>query len=502
MITNAVFQGGGVKGIALVGALEKLEEIGARFDAVSGTSAGSIVAALYAAGYTAGEMKSILVKLDFSQLLDPFKFKYPFFLRNRGLYKGGKLYDWIYRLLAEKQIYTFSDLESTDLKIVAADLTNHELLVFDRNSNPNLKIAEAVRMSLGIPLFFKPYPFGEKIVVDGGVLSNFPLFTFNDPDATLGLKIVSESLTIPKAPRSIMQFLWSIVETMMDAHDKEEVQRSGQTNIIEIGNAGISSVKFGLSNSEKEQLFKNGYFAASKFISDNSDFLENIRKKKLRVTAQPQEPIIVIEPDGLQPNESIRVSVSALYRILVDGKFMLIKGNRIDQFQPVGGVFKRFASARSVMRELSVTDDDKFPIDDSSRDDLRVRVPYTSLVKFLEWLLKETDRESSPWREFYEELVLPKVLPLGIFPHIYFELVKRHVEGIRFSKHFNCHEMLIAYIYELMPTSEQLTELRKLQSSPSDSILWADAPTIQSRGYDPVKKADIARISEHSEWIL
>ena len=52
----------------------------------------------------------------------------------------------------------------------------------------------------------------------------------------------------------------------MDAHDKGEVQRSGQTNIIEIGNAGISSVKFGLSDSEKEQLFKNGYFAASKFI--------------------------------------------------------------------------------------------------------------------------------------------------------------------------------------------------------------------------------------------
>ncbi len=68
---NGVFEGGGVKGIGLVGALQRAEEYGVEFVAVGGTSAGSIVAALYAAGYTAAEMKTILMELDFTDLLDP-----------------------------------------------------------------------------------------------------------------------------------------------------------------------------------------------------------------------------------------------------------------------------------------------------------------------------------------------------------------------------------------------------------------------------------------------
>jgi NTE family protein len=95
---DAVFEGGGVKGIGLVGAISVIEEAGYEFINVAGTSAGAIVAALLAAGYTAAEMKEIITELDLSTLEDP-----TLFMRipiagpliseavKDGLYKGGRV---------------------------------------------------------------------------------------------------------------------------------------------------------------------------------------------------------------------------------------------------------------------------------------------------------------------------------------------------------------------------------------------------------------------------
>src|SRR5258708_39213658 len=160
MITNAVFQGGGVKGTALVGALDKIEELGIKFVSVSGTSAGAIVASLYAAGYTSSEMNEILQQTPLSDLLDPFKFRLFSIFRHRGLYKGERLYEWIYKLLKAKGVVRFKDVQNVELKIVAADITKRELVIFDTNSYPELFVAEAVRMSISIPFFFKPADFG------------------------------------------------------------------------------------------------------------------------------------------------------------------------------------------------------------------------------------------------------------------------------------------------------------------------------------------------------
>jgi NTE family protein len=502
MFLNAVFQGGGVKGIALVGALHKIEELNIKFNAVSGTSAGSIVAALYAAGYTTAEMKKILEETDLNLLLDPFRFKKFAFFRNKGFYKGQKLYDWVFQHLKAKNIVTFSDLNNIELKIIASDLTNRELLIFDHHTFPKMNIAEAVRMSSSIPLFFSPISLGERLVVDGGVLSNYPLFTFNDPDNTLGFKLVANSAQAPQTPKNFAGYIKSLIGTMLDAHDKEDENRLNHNNVINIDDAGISATKFNLTNDEKKQLFQNGYYAASKFINDNSTFFEKVKNAKLVIEPPIQQPFVINIPDNLQPDESIRLSISTLFKICVDGKYLLIKGGRIDQYQPVGGVLKRFESHKSVLRELSVLDDDKFPIDETSRDDLRIRVPYSSLAKFLEWYRKEIGREISPWREFYEELIHSEILPFNTFRYINYEHLKTHLEGIKFSTYFGCHELLIAEIYELIPTQEQFDQLRNLQNTPSDNILWCEKSLILSKGFDNNLKRDVTRISESSGWIL
>ena len=82
----------------------------------------------------------------------------------------------------------------------------------------------------------------------------------------------------------------------------------------------------------------------------------------------------------------LRVSIAYLFRIKIDNRYLIIKGRRIDQYQPVGGVYKYHPEeVRDLFNKLDVRDDKLMPIDDHSRDDLRIRVPGRNLIEFLNW---------------------------------------------------------------------------------------------------------------------
>ena len=265
---NGVFEGGGVKGIGLVGALKRLEEKGVQFEGVGGTSAGAMVAALYAAGYTADELRDIFVKTDFRSLLDPSWPKWWDLYRHKGIHKGKKLYEWVYWLLQRKGVTTFRDLR-VDLRIVASDLTNRDVLTFSADTHPTMKVAEAVRMSIGIPLFFEAYKFGEKLVVDGGILTNYPLWIFSHSSKpVIGLKLVSEQeeTELPTAPASFAGYITAVLATMMEAHDKENERRSGWARTIHIPTGRVATTNFKLSDSDKHNLYNSGYVAATQFL--------------------------------------------------------------------------------------------------------------------------------------------------------------------------------------------------------------------------------------------
>jgi NTE family protein len=500
MFKNAVFQGGGVKGIALAGALQKLDEMGVQFTAVCGTSAGAIVASLYAAGYTAQEMKELLETTAFDQLLDSPRMKYLSFIRRKGLYRSNQVYEWLYHNLKKKGVVHFQDLSGVDLKIVASDLTNREILIFDKTKHPTMKIAEAVRMSISIPLFFEPYKLGERLVVDGGILSNYPLSIFNEFDATVGFKLISKNPAIPKAPSTFFGYVFALVNTMMDAHDKEDENQAGHKNTIHIDNCGIATTKFDLTSSEKDHLYNSGYYAASQFTIEQVEVLT--RGEYISINSPFSEPLNVHKPKGLHPDDLVRVSISGLFRIKIDGKYLLVLGNRIPQFQPVGGVLKRLPKATYKLSELGVLDDDKLPIDNASRGDLRVRVPLKHLPQFLEWYRTSSGRETTPDREFREELLETSLLPSDKFKYIFHEHVRTHVSGIGWSPHFNSHEVLIAEIYELNATPEQEELLIDLQTKPSEKYIWCDETVIRSKGYDERTKHDVGRISETAIWTL
>lgn len=497
MYKYGVFQGGGVKGIALVGALQVAESRGVSFEGVGGASAGAIVAALYAAGYTAAEMRLILEGVHFDSLLDRASLGRLVLTKNLGIYRGKLFQDWIYKLLKNKGVRLLKDCPK-QLRIVATNLTERTLTVLDAENYPNLEVAEAIRMSMSIPFVFEPVRLGRNLMVDGGVLSNFPLSLFNGNE-TLGFRLHSRAASLPFAPEGNVQYLVSIMGAMLDGRDNYDVHTKKLAGLIEIDPGDFSSTQFKLSDSEKAELYERGFSASSRFFVDpvNSD-----RTRQLVVRGS-ESSIDLDIPEKVSDETEIRFSISALLRIEADGKFLLTKGNRIEQFQPVGGVLKAFITAHAKLGNLGVKADSKIPIDQDSRDDLRVFVPRRSIEEFVRWYLEGRGRETSPWREFNEELVETGVLNAENFRAPSFDYIERRVEGIRWTPHFQCYEVLIAEVFALVPTLKQIEELRALHDrNDTPSVMWASPALIRARGYDAASQQELTRISDHSSWIL
>ncbi len=154
-----VFSGGGARGIAHLGLLKALEEFGIKASVVSGTSAGAIAGAFYAAGYSATEILTILKKghiFSFSNLL----------IKRQGLFAMKGFHDIYLECFPSN---SFDDLQ-IPLYIAATDILKGELVYF---SSGNL--SHAILASSCLPILFHPVKYNETLYVDGGVMNNFPI---------------------------------------------------------------------------------------------------------------------------------------------------------------------------------------------------------------------------------------------------------------------------------------------------------------------------------------
>ncbi|MEH6940365.1 patatin-like phospholipase family protein [Bacillus sp. JJ722] len=288
MNIDGVFSGGGMKGYALVGAYQVLEEKGFTFQRTAGTSAGSIIAAFIIAGYTGDEIENIMMEMDTTILLDeriggniPFA-KWLLLYWKLGLYKGDKLEEWIAEKLAVKGIYTFGDLPVNTFRIIASDVTNGVIMVLPDDLNKynidiaTFPIAKAVRMSCSIPYFFEPVRINNKkpytYIVDGGVLSNFPMWLFDKENVmktrpVIGVKLSDNKDELP--PRKIdnaIEMFGALFETMKDAHDNRYISRKHEKNIIFIPTKNVSATEFDLSAKKKQELIQLGRMSAQVFL--------------------------------------------------------------------------------------------------------------------------------------------------------------------------------------------------------------------------------------------
>lgn len=204
---NLIMEGGGIKGIAYGGALEELEERGVLEDIirVGGTSAGAIQACLLSLGYTAKEITDIIAETPVESFNDDGFVAYGSkrLFKKYGWFKGDSFLQTIEKLIAYRtgtKDLSFAELHKLastypfrDLYVVGVDLTDQQYVVFSHETYPNMRVADAVRISMSIPLYYRAIwldkdgrvleerdPEGEAhLFVDGGLLMNYPVNIFD-----------------------------------------------------------------------------------------------------------------------------------------------------------------------------------------------------------------------------------------------------------------------------------------------------------------------------------
>lgn len=187
----------------------------------------------------------------------------------------------------------------------------------------------------------------------------------------------------------------------------------------------------------------------------------------------------------IKRNQPVRVTVAYLFRIEVNGRYVLIKRHKKDNpgFQPVGGCYKYLREEnRELFDQLGIEPCNKVPRDEDTDNDLRIIInKRKNLAKFLKWFKSRKNRELDPYREFYEELVEPGYLPAAIFPYIKYVFLEPHIEGVLKSPVYPLDELRYADIYELRPETDAQKEAIRLLEEMTGIILFATPDEINKR---------------------
>lgn len=295
---RGVFEGGGCRGAAYIGAYEAAIKCGINFSEVAGTSAGSIIAVLIGAGADPKFLLDNCIHLKFSDLLAKPKRRISTFwlgriasflfwgkmnlfrkiLLNGSAYSSEKLEEWLDDLLSKLLPDAQRPIKFKDLIlptwVVATDLAGQRPKIWSKQDTPEENVAMAVRSSCSIPLFFEPVESGNDLYVDGGMLSNLPSFVFADRQnnvLALGGRILAFRLIENESPKTERTLSWLVnrlIDTAISGATK--LQRGMQSNIssIEINTGEVSGTNFNITENEAQFLLTSGQSAVVDFIQN------------------------------------------------------------------------------------------------------------------------------------------------------------------------------------------------------------------------------------------
>lgn len=280
--------GGGVKGIAFIGALDYLE-INSYIDFTQiknwvGTSVGSILCFVFSLGYTFGEIGEFVLDFNFKKL-EP-EINLDKLLENFGINSGEKLIYMITGFLKEKfnlDDITFEShhkLTEKKLLIVGTNFSKGHEEVFSFETTPNMSILMAIRISLSIPVIFTPVYYQDSYYVDGALTNNFPI-NYCNPKSTLGLYIKNGSISNIDSILSLIQGCLGIASDTITTKDCYT-----QTyNIVQIDNYLNEFTSFNFDLEKKLKILKLGQVYAKKYLDDKLDqqklLIHNICKELL-----------------------------------------------------------------------------------------------------------------------------------------------------------------------------------------------------------------------------
>jgi NTE family protein len=301
VFADLVLEGGGVKGIALVGAISVLEERGYQFRRVAGTSAGAIVGSLVAANARAAELEEIMRGVDYRRFQDGppwtglFLGKAAALMFQQGIYEGQFVKDWLGERLGRLGVHTFADLPYDDpqrppdperayrLVVMTCDISHGCLrrlpweyghYGLPRAGQP---VVDAVRASMSIPFFYKPARLTgadgrDCWLVDGSMLSRCPIGVFDAPPGlpprwpTIGIKLGASPGPASEV-HDTKTMSWAMLNTMTGFYDRMRIDdQAAAARTIVIDTGTVRATDFDLDRDTQDLLFRKGREAALDFL--------------------------------------------------------------------------------------------------------------------------------------------------------------------------------------------------------------------------------------------
>ena len=278
--------GGGIKGVCHIGAIKALEEANIKFDYISGTSSGSIVATLYACGFSTDEIYNIFKKyakeLKYVDSKNVFQLVKNIFTGKGftidGLNSGNKICKLVNEVCSKKKISNINQVKMP-LLIPAVNIHNEEVYVFSNNVKGNryddvkyinsVNLGTAVQASCSYPGVFSPCRYGDILLVDGGIAENLPWRETKRAGADKVLSIVFAD----KRNKSCCKNLFEVVSKSFSIlnHELNKYEWDGTDCLLKIktNNVGL------LDRSKMSELYNEGYFQTKNSISEIKRKLSN-----------------------------------------------------------------------------------------------------------------------------------------------------------------------------------------------------------------------------------
>lgn len=305
VIKNLVFEGAGIRGIAYCGAISEMESAGMmkNIEKVGGTSAGAIVALTVSLGYTSSEIQEIIAGTNFRKFNDGRYFIAGGINRTSkyfGWYRGNKVEKWLEKLIFQKTgnaDITFEELLQKGFKnlyVTGTCLNKQKLVIFSHETYPVMKVKDAVRISMSIPLYFEAVFIDEQgkvrrhpkqkegldVMVDGGFTGNFPIRIFDTLPhynfSTLGFRIDrDEQILNDKETKSIAplpvgninQYMSAFYNIIVENLNRQQLTAEDWQRTISISDGKIGPRIRKLSAEEITILFEKGREGMKNFLN-------------------------------------------------------------------------------------------------------------------------------------------------------------------------------------------------------------------------------------------
>lgn len=266
-----ILSGGGIKGIAHIGALKALEEknILCNITTIAGTSIGGLIASLFVIGYTADELYSFIELFDLSKIksIDPSRL-----LAKHGLDDGSKFVFVLEKMFEEKNIsknITFVELwNMTKIKLILTTvcLNDKQPYYLSHLTFPTMPILLAIRMTTSLPIWFIPVEYNNKLFVDGGCIDNYPIQLFEkNLNNVIGIYL-SENREYCEHIANTEDFLFNLIQCFFEGNSCNSI-KGFEKYTIKINLPQVNIINLNINKIVKKRLFDFGYLETVNFIS-------------------------------------------------------------------------------------------------------------------------------------------------------------------------------------------------------------------------------------------